>query len=440
VTDRPDSYIRVLENRSAGEIDLPFGVQSAPGFMRQIEADVTARLGLEAPEFDWRGIAGPKPVLKWKESPPPPPLVTLDMVRAEIEKARPGRLVLGLGKGGAVVAVNVAGECPHLLFNGPTSSGKSVAVRSAAAQFLFHGGFVILMDHKELSHTWADSKDGRLPNIAYCRSDEEIHRMLLWLQKEMRRRNAVARAGARRDGSIDANVGVRLLVVCEELNVMAARLAAYWREIRVQGDPVRSIAVVALNELLFMGRQVKIHILQAAQRAEANAVGGGAARENLVARLLIGRFSAKTWKMLAGEFEMPVIRANQGRGQLVTDAVHEVQTTLMSEQEAWDLALAGEVTAAPLGMPYVLQQQDVPEIPAGEEPDTGVPVTPPRPMVGLREACGNGTVRRSLPAARMWRNRYRERFPQPAGWDGPEELYWEDELKAWDLATMAASR
>jgi len=438
-TDRPDSYIRVLEDRSAGEIDLPFGVTAAPSFRRQIETDVTARLGLEAPVFDWRGVAGPKPQLKWAESPPAPDLVTLEMVRELIEGAPEGVLVLGRGKGSEGVQVSIARESPHLLINGPTNSGKSVVVRSITAQFLFHGGFAVLMDHKELSHTWADSRDGTLPNIAYCRSDAEIHHMLLWLQKEMRRRNAVARAGARRDGRIDANVGVRLLVVCEELNVMAARLAAYWREIRVPGDPLRSPAVIALNELLFMGRQVKMHIVQAAQRAEANAVGGGAARENMVGRVMIGKCTPKTWKMLASEFEMPPMRVKQGRGFLVTDSVHEVQTTWMTEQEAWDLALAGEVTSPPLGMPYVLQQPDAPAISPGEDPVTVGPVTPPRPMLSLREAVDQGVISKSLPAARMWRNRYRQRFPAPAGWDGPTELYWRDELAALD-AELAGAR
>jgi hypothetical protein len=441
LTDRPDSYIRVLEDRSAGEIDLPFGVGSAPSFRREIEGDVTARLGLDAPVFDWRGVAGPKPKLAWKESPPSPDLVTLEMVRDPIETAREGVLIAGRGKGGQLVTVSIVKESPHLLINGPTNSGKSVVVRSLAAQFLFHGGFAVLMDHKELSHTWADSRDGTLPNIAYCRSDEQIHHMLLWLQREMRRRNAVARAGARRDGRIDANVGDRLLIVCEELNVMAARLAAYWRDYeRQQGDPLRSPAVIALNELLFMGRQVKMHIIQAAQRAEANAVGGGAARENMVGRIMIGKCTPKTWKMLAGEFEMPPMKVKQGRAYMVTDSVHEVQTTWLTEQEAWDLALAGEVTVPPLGMPYVLQQPDAPGISPGEEPVTAGPVTPPRPMLSLREAVDEGVISKSLPAIRMWRNRYRARFPAPAGWDGPTELYWEDELKALDDELAGARR
>jgi hypothetical protein len=429
VTDKPRDYIHVELDRSAGHIALPAGVSASLSFKRQLETDVAGRLGLEAPEFRW-AIAGPQPRLEFEQAPPPPDLVTLEMARGAIEAARPGHLVLGLGKRSRPVDVSIIRESPHLLVNGPTNSGKSVVVRSVAAQFLFHGGFCVLMDHKELSHTWADSADGTLPNIAYCRSDEEIHRMLLYLQKEMRRRNSVARAAARRDGSIAANVGARILVVCEEINVMADRLRAYWAQIRQPGDPSRSPAIVALNELLFMARQVKIHILQAAQRADAHAVGGGAARENLVARVLIGKVQKPTWKMLAGEFEQPPMSLKPGRGFLVTDQVQEVQTILLSEQEAWDLALAGEVEAAPHDMPYTggATGKDLVVSPGG---GAGAPVAAPPapPMLSLREYCAAHSL--SLAAARTWRNRYREKFPAAAGYDGPTELYLETDLDTW---------
>ena len=42
-------------------------------------------------------------------------------------------------------------------------------------------------------------------------------------------------------------------------------------------------------------------------------------------------------------------------------------------------------------------------------------------MLSLREYCAAHGL--SLTAARTWRNRYRDRFPKPAGWDGPAELY-----------------
>jgi len=429
LTDRPESYITVALDRSTGQVALPLGVSPTDKVRKQLEGDVRARLGIPSAEFDWAGVAGPKPVVTWAPAPKLPEVVTLEMVRDAIETARPGQLIAGLGARDVIARIRLAGDSPHFLVNGPSGSGKSVAVQSAIAQFLFHGGFGIILDFKELSHVWADSLDGTLPNIAYCRSDEDIYAMLLWLQGELRRRNKVARFTARRDGSIEANVGDRLLIAAEELNVTAARLAAWWKD---EGDGGQCPAIKAMNEILFMGRQAKMHILQASQRADANAVGGGAARENLTARLLLGKIQKPTWKMLAGEFEYPASMSTQpGAGFLVGADVTAVQTVYLTPQEAWDLSLAGEVADPPHDIPKVMQQAAAQLSPAGESPDSPAAASPAPPLLGLREAVDAGKFGdRTLGAVRTWRNRYRDRWAPVAGWRGPEELYREEDLEA----------
>jgi hypothetical protein len=429
ITDRPESYITVALDRSRGEIALPLNVSPMEKYKRQLEGDVRARLGIPSAEFDWTGVAGPKPVVTWAPAPKLPEVVTLEMVRDAIETARAGQLIAGLGARDAVARIRLAGDSPHFLVNGPSGSGKSVAVQNAIAQFLFHGGFAIILDFKELSHVWADSLDGTLPNIVYCRSDEDIYDMLMWLQTELRRRNKVARFTARRDGSIEANVGDRLLVAAEELNVTAARLKSWWQD---NGDGGLCPAIKAMNEVLFMGRQAKMHMLQASQRADANAVGGGAARENLTARLLLGKIQKPTWKMLAGEFEYPASMSTQlGAGFLVGSDVTAVQTVYLTPQEAWDLSLAGEVADPPHDIPKVMQQRAPQLSPAGEGPDSPVAASPEPPLLGLREAIEAGKFGdRTLPAVRTWRNRYRDRWAPVAGWRGPEELYREADIEA----------
>jgi len=428
VTERPESYITVALDRSTGQIALPLNVSPGDKYRKQLEGDVRARLGIPGAEFDWAGVAGPKPVVKWAPPPQLPEVVTLEMVRDAIETARPGQLIAGLGAR-ETVKIRLAGESPHFLINGPPGAGKSVAVQNAVAQFLFHGGFGIILDFKEISHVWADSLDGTLPNIAYCRSNEEIYQMLMWLQEELRRRNRVARAASRRDGSIEANVGDRLLIAAEELNTTAARLADWWKD---EGDGGRCPAITAMNEVLFMGRQAKMHVLQAAQRAEANAVGGGAARENLTARLLLGKIQKPTWQMLAGEFGYPASMSTRtGAGFLIGSDVTAVQTVYLTPQEAWDLALAGEVADPPYNIPRVMQQAAIPLPAAGEGPDSPVAASPSPPLLGLREAIEAGTFGdRTLAAVRTWRNRYRNRWAPVAGWNGPEELYREADLEA----------
>ncbi|WP_199896826.1 hypothetical protein [Streptomyces niger] len=52
------------------------------------------------------------------------------------------------------------------------------------------------------------------------------------------------------------------------------QLARYWDKIRESGDPKTSPAVDALMKILFMGRQVRMHVLLVARSATARALGG----------------------------------------------------------------------------------------------------------------------------------------------------------------------
>ncbi|MFD3469760.1 hypothetical protein ACFWWM_25995 [Streptomyces sp. NPDC058682] len=56
----------------------------------------------------------------------------------------------------------------------------------------------------------------------------------------------------------------------------------------------------ALNEILYMGRQVRMYVLLVAQSATARALGGPEVREQLSTRIL-ARYSVNAWRMLAPE-------------------------------------------------------------------------------------------------------------------------------------------
>jgi hypothetical protein len=453
ISDNPESYIRIAPDRSSGELDFrPAYVPGDDRHRKLIESHVTARLGLEGPRFDWRGTAGPAPVLEWRNSSPVPDGVPLaGGMLAKIKQARPGYIILGLGaKDGVdyeVVQVTLLSQSPHLLLNGPTDSGKSALARSIAAQFLFQGGFAVLMDAKEISHTWADSADGTLPNISYVRDTAQIHAMFMWLWNEMRNRNRIARENVRRDGTIPAhvNVGVPIMIVCEELNSLSKRLRTHWNRVREPSDSRASPAIDAMNELLYMGRQARMYIVQAAQRGEANAVGGGAARENLTARILVGLVQKKTWDILATGHPYPAnISSKPGHAYVVRGGVQEVQLINMSPQEAWDLSLAGKKAAAPEGIPFLGSGRDLTDVPVpgthvlpGHVLETGTE-TPvggfdlPSPLISLRQAVAEGIHAGDLGALRMWRTRRRQRgewWPEPADYDSRTELYNREDLE-----------
>ncbi|MFF3706764.1 hypothetical protein [Streptomyces phaeochromogenes] len=95
-------------------------------------------------------------------------------------------------------------------------------------------------------------------------------------------------------------MGPRLVILLEEVNATMTQLKRYWAKTRESGDPKESPAVDALAEILFMGRQVRLHVLLVAQSATARAIGGPEMRENFSTRILV-RYTLNAWRMLVPE-------------------------------------------------------------------------------------------------------------------------------------------
>ncbi|MQT05135.1 pRL2-11, partial [Streptomyces jumonjinensis] len=95
--------------------------------------------------------------------------------------------------------------------------------------------------------------------VTYCRDIADIHDALVELGMEGRRRVRVADERGI-DPDPDA-IGPRLLILLEEVNATMRQLARYWDRIRESGDPKTSPAIDVLMEILFMGRQVRMHVL-----------------------------------------------------------------------------------------------------------------------------------------------------------------------------------
>ncbi|MEK8141554.1 hypothetical protein NKH18_00160 [Streptomyces sp. M10(2022)] len=103
------------------------------------------------------------------------------------------------------------------------------------------------------------------------------------------------------------------MILLEEVNATMAQLKRYWAKIRESGDPKTSPAIDALAEILFMGRQVRLHVLLVAQSATAQAVGGPAMRENFSTRILV-RYTLNAWRMLVPEVSpIPMASDHHGR-------------------------------------------------------------------------------------------------------------------------------
>ncbi|MEU5958721.1 hypothetical protein [Streptomyces sp. NPDC047525] len=137
-------------------------------------------------------------------------------------------------------------------------------------------------------------------------------------------------------------IGPRLLILLEEVNATMKQLASYWERTRESGDP-KVPAVDALNEILYMGRQVRMHVLLVAQSATARALGGPEVREQFATRIL-ARYSLNAWRMLAPEVHpAPKSTKHPGRAQVVIGgSASETQVLFFTDAEAREWATTGE--------------------------------------------------------------------------------------------------
>jgi len=448
VANKPSSWLAITPDRSKAVFQLPPGHDfSEPKEQERIVRAASRTLGIEAPDPKW-ALAGPEPTLTIVPVQPPPDEVLLPAIRAALDEVGADTLVVGLGRDGKPVTISLHGDSPHVGLTMGAGGGKSATSRFFGAQLAYKGAIVVVLDVKRISHMWAKG----LPNVAYARDDEELHELLLALQREVDRRNRLADATADVEGDVKANVGPRIFVIAEELNAAMKRLRAYWRRERGSGDPIRSPALDALDEVMFTGRQVRVNVLMIGQRLSAEATGGGDARENLAA-LIFARYKPSTWKMLVPDLPMPPPTRHLGRAEVVTDKVRTAQVAYLTGKEARELALSGRVSEVAKwcpDLPYAgapIEADTVKQDELESRPDLGnetvtpdIPGTPPPAAIGAEpmplSAIAGEIVPMSLAALRTARHR-EDSFPKPVARNGLAHLYDPVELDDWFKARSA---
>ncbi|MEU2415079.1 pRL2-11 [Streptomyces sp. NPDC013099] len=340
----PRRYLHIPKNFSDDDAQIRVDLPTRLGFSRDVVADlITQKLALQGVTFSWHP-EGRKPyvLVKKTRKPPPTALFKDPKMRDLVAKAKESAPIIGFGAGGRIVSVDLDAESPHVLVNASTGGGKSVILRCIACQMLRHGSRVFVLDTKRISHLWARG----LPGVTYCADVADIHDQLIALGREGRRRTRVAD-----DLGIGADpkaIGPRLLILLEEVNATMKQLARYWEKIRESGDPKVSPAVDALNEILYMGRQLRMHVLLVAQSATARALGGPEVREQFSTRIL-ARYSVNAWRMLAPEVHpAPKSTKHRGRAQVVTGgSATETQVLFFTEPEAHEWASTGLAATEP---------------------------------------------------------------------------------------------
>lgn len=300
-----------------------------------IDKAVYKKLGLPAGEMTSRyELVGAFPQVEYRWRPQVPASVDLDDVREAIESATGAKFVLGLGRGRKAVVVDIDDDSPHIAQSVGSGGGKSVQIGLIAAQLLARGGRVVILDPKRGSHRWAIGH----PNVSYCRSLEEIHEGLMLVGAEMDRRQY---ATDEDEHAIDD--APRVLVIVEERNTLMERIPDWWAEFRESNKGAKDLpktcpSLRVLREIAFMGREPRLHLLSAAQQATAQTMGGGAARENYVARIMGRGTTPQTWNFLAPGRD-PQLTERKGRFFLAMgSSVQEFQGANLARRQLHSLA------------------------------------------------------------------------------------------------------
>ncbi|MFJ8663461.1 hypothetical protein [Streptomyces sp. NPDC093795] len=322
-------------------------------------------------------------------------------------------------------------DSPHALISAGTGGGKSTILRTIACQFSHNGAQAHILDFKRISHTWARG----IPGVNYCRDIAEIHDALIELGAEGHRRIRLAeQLGDDVLAAEPDRVGPHMVILLEEINATMAQLRRYWEEIRSSDDPKTSPAIDALPEILFMGRQVRLHILLVAQSATARALGGPEMRENFSTRILV-RYTLNAWKVLVPEVHAaPKPTRHPGRVQVVLGGTaRETQVLNLSEAEAeaeaearaWAMAgTPGNHHPLTLHKPGTTGDNP-PDEESGTTPETAEPAGNEVEQVGLRAA--QQELDGMTLAGLCWARRNDPEFPGPAGKEGAEYLYRVDQ-------------
>lgn len=422
--------------RQSVRVRIPAGTPLSTGLKNQVTTNVGARLGIPGPLGEWRE-AGADVTVDILAAPVPPKEVTWDSLAKAVAEAAEDEIVLGRSSGGHIVSVSLSEDSPHIALSGPSGTGKSVLAKVALSQRVARGDGLIIMDPKKFSH-WRWAGGGKLPRdrVIYAYRDEDLHEAWLSVAEEIRRRIELDEDQLEHER--------RVFVLAEEINVQTKKLTRYWKAERrrimaeaklLEGDadpadldpPLQSPAIVAMQEAVAMGRELRMHVVAAAQRLSASVFGGngGDIRESFQGGRLIAKWDRKLWKMLVDTIAYvacPV--ATRGVWGLARGEDFTIfRVPFMSDGQATELAMTGLANGPVLG------RQDKPRvIEGGQKLSTILGQLPGQ----------DGPSALSLEGLRTAAKR--DGFPASVGQDGLAKLYDLDSVVAWRMDGLVTRR
>jgi hypothetical protein len=408
----PRSFTRELADGEVPDpvrVNLPLGSALSVRDQNNVQHHVGRVLGMPDPVAQWF-LKGSHPYVLLTPRTLPPAEITWATVRARVATLPVEKPLVGIALGNQAITLDFADESPHVLLSGASGTGKSVTTKAVLCQRMHHGNGLIVIDYKRISHRWAHD----LPGALYAWRIEDMHEMCLRIGEELDRRIAnVVEIEARGERFVTVDVLV------EEANVLIGKLRDYWAEIKPQGAPGQSPAVLALKNLVFAGRELGMHAIYCSQRGSADIFGasGGDVRESF-STVLLAKWKLQTWKMLAGGLKFQRWPGG-GRGlwaRIQNDELVLFRVPFIQDNEAREWAMSGEPCPdTPLGELAAVRRPVI-------EHDTRELVTLAQALPELGEGISLAGLRKAA---------QRAGFPEPRGKVGPANQYALDELRLW---------
>lgn len=204
-----------------------------------------------------------------------------------------GHLVpLAVTAEGTTVYANLARKTPHVLVSATTGWGKSSLLRLFAAHVAGHGGLVDVIDPKR-----GDSMpefEG-LENVRSWTEPEDFARVIHDYREEVDARYKIKKQTRVRE--LNAHAYPRRLLVLEEMGTLVEMLSSEWEE---QGKKGRPAASRDIMRILWQGRAANMHVITAAQQANAEVLIKSDARDQYALKIAAGPQSVSSWTMMFG--------------------------------------------------------------------------------------------------------------------------------------------
>lgn len=198
--------------------------------------------------------------------------------------------------------IPVAPECSfdllvtsHILVVGATNAGKTALMRSIVASFIHSAragqAQVWIGDPKLIEMLGFDGSAG-IDRLATA--DAELYALAIDAEEEMMRRYA-----DHKENGTSLEDFPPLLILIDEYERYVDRVESYFAEHLKKKAGQKCRATAAIKSLLMLARKCRIHVVLGTQRPDA-AWFGGAARDNLQGRALVGTATAELSRMCFG--------------------------------------------------------------------------------------------------------------------------------------------